>query len=49
MLPPGVLPDWEDNAPWVQAMLIAYDQVRTDEKLKRDHDFLLNLLKASRG
>lgn len=31
MLPPGVKEKWEDNLPWQQCMMIAYNQIRDYE------------------
>lgn len=28
--------DWDDNNPWMQAMILAYDQIRQYEEAKRD-------------
>jgi hypothetical protein len=33
ILPPGVQPRWEDNHDWIQALLIAYSQIRSQEEV----------------
>jgi hypothetical protein len=51
MLPPGVKGDWEANPPWVQAMMIAYDQIRSIETNEQDAAPVEALIKvlAARG
>jgi hypothetical protein len=31
VIPSGVKKEWEENVPWIQALLMAYDQIRTIE------------------
>ena len=30
--PSGVMPNWDDNLPWIQCQLIAYEQIREYEE-----------------
>lgn len=34
ILPPGCRQEFDDCPPWLQAMLIAYDQIRQTEEVK---------------
>lgn len=34
MRPPGIKEAWEDNAPWFQAQIIAYSQLRDHEEME---------------
>lgn len=46
MLPPGVRADWEDNSSWMQALMISYSQIRTNEEAEQQYEYLSNLAKA---
>jgi len=45
ILPPGVKNSWDDNSSWIQANLIAFDQIRQIERQEREVEYL----KATHG
>lgn len=44
IIPPGTYKDWDDNSPWQQAALIAFDQIRTVEKQQDESEIFKALI-----